>query len=158
MSQNEKILGSKRRNLIVKWLKESERPIPGRELAERTNVSRQVIVQDVSLLKASAEPIISTNRGYIYAQTDQDDDLYRKVIVCKHGQAETEKELNIIVDHGVTVVDVSVEHAIYGELTGVLMLKSRFDVKQFVEELNSTNATLLSQLTDGIHLHTIEAD
>lgn len=158
MEQNRKILGNERRELIIKWLKESSSPIPGRELAERTNVSRQVIVQDISLLKASNHPIIATNRGYIYVQEENESNLYKRVIVCQHGQDEAEKELNIIVDHGATVIDVIVEHTIYGELTGSLLLSSRYDVKQFIREVNKTNASLLSRLTSGIHLHTIEAD
>lgn len=158
MGRDEKILGNERRELIVKWLKENSTPIPGRELAERTNVSRQVIVQDISLLKAGNEPIIATNRGYLYIQENDNDHLHRRVIVCQHGKEEAEKELNIIVDYGVTVVDVIVEHPIYGDLTGSLMIQSRYDVQQFMEEVNKTNAKLLSRLTKGIHLHTIEAD
>src|SRR5699024_486737 len=83
---------------------------------------------------------------------------HKRVIVCKHEAKDAEKELNIIVDHGVTVVDVSVEHAIYGELTGSLMISSRYDVNEFIKEIKKTNATLLSRLTDGVHLHTIKAD
>lgn len=158
MKQNQKILGNDRRELIIKWLKASPNPIPGRELAERANVSRQVIVQDVSLLKASNEPIIATNRGYMYVQESNDANLHRRVIVCQHNQEEAEKELTIIVDHGVTVIDVTVEHAIYGELTGSLMISSRYDVNEFLKEVEKTGATLLSRLTEGIHLHTIEAD
>lgn len=156
--EEKKILGNERRELIVKWLQQSSTPIPGRELAERTNVSRQVIVQDVSLLKAGNKPIIATNRGYLYVQKDTDDNLYRRVIVCQHEQDGAKKELNIIVDNGATVVDVSVEHAIYGELTGSLMISSRYDVNEFIKRVEKTSATLLSRLTGGIHLHTIEAD
>lgn len=158
MSDERKILGNERRELIIKWLKESDKPIPGRELADRTNVSRQVIVQDVSLLKAGNEPIIATNRGYLYMKENEQSNLLRRVIVCKHDMDKAETELNIIVDHGVTVVDVIVEHVIYGELTGSLMINSRFDVQEFLKEVQESNATLLARLTGGIHLHTIEAD
>lgn len=158
MKENRKILGNERRKLILKWLKKGTAPIPGRELAERTSVSRQVIVQDISLLKASNEPIVSTNRGYLYMNKNKNSNLHRRVIVCNHETDEAEKELNIIVDHGATVVDVSVEHAIYGELKGSLMISSRYDVNAFIQEVKKTNSTLLSRLTGGIHLHTIEAD
>lgn len=158
MSDERKILGNERRDLIVKWLQESNKPIPGRELAERTNVSRQVIVQDVSLLKAGNEPIIATNRGYLYMQENKQNNAYQRVIVCAHEPDEAEKELNIIVDQGATVIDVIVEHALYGELTGSLMIESRYDVNEFLKEVQKKEATLLSRLTNGIHLHTIEAD
>ncbi|MBO1914495.1 HTH domain-containing protein, partial [Microvirga sp. 3-52] len=55
MTSSEKILGSDRRNLLVKLLKEASTPIPGRELGEITNVSRQVISSDITLLKAKGQ-------------------------------------------------------------------------------------------------------
>lgn len=158
MSDHKKILGKDRRKLIIQWLKESSKPITGNELAKRTNVSRQVIVQDVSLLKASQEPIIATNRGYMYVKEKQSKDYYRQVIVCRHRPEDTKKELNMIVDCGVTVRDVVVEHPFYGDLTGSLMISSRYDVEQFLDKISKTDASLLSELTDGIHLHTLEAD
>jgi len=84
--------------------------------------------------------------------------LYRRVIVCQHRPEEAEKELETIVDHGVTIIDVSVEHPFYGELTGSLMISSRFDVEQFIQLIQRKESSLLSELTDGVHLHTLEAD
>ncbi len=152
-----KILGDKRRQLILKWLKEADAPISGNQLASRTNVSRQVIVQDISLLKAGNEPIMATPQGYIFAE-ETSFLGERRVIAVKHNKEQAAEELNILVDHGVTVVDVIVDHPIYGEITASLHLKSRFDVEKFIKKLQTTGATMLSGLTDGTHLHTLEAD
>ena len=56
-------------------------------------------------------------------------------------------------DQGCTVVDVIVEHPIYGQITGPLELSSRYDVSQFL--LRSAETQPLSVLTEGIHLHTL---
>lgn len=152
----EKIMGNERRDLILKWLKEADEPITGNDLSHRTHVSRQVIVQDISLLKAKNEPIIATAQGYIYIKQNQIQTTSR-VIVCKHTPEEMAKELYLIVDHGVTVKDVIIEHPIYGDLTANLRLNTRRDVDYFLSRMNETNASLLSSLTEGIHLHTLEA-
>ncbi|WP_077617979.1 transcription repressor NadR [Bacillus sinesaloumensis] len=158
MSGDKKLLGEKRRETIVKWLKDSPHPIIGEELSKRANVSRQVIVQDISLLKAKNEPIVATSQGYIYLGEQSKQENYSRIIACKHSSEETEKELNILVDNGVIVRDVIVEHPVYGDLAGSLMIKNRFEVKRFIERVSETNASLLSLLTNGVHLHTIEAD
>lgn len=153
-----KILGEERRKLILQWLRESEEAMTASTLAERTNVSRQVIVQDVSLLKARDEPIIATSRGYLYMNKDSRKTKPRRIIVVRHRPEETPDELNIIVDHGVCVRDVTVEHAVYGEITAPLMIRNRRDVKRFIDKITSSNASYLLELTQGIHLHTLEAD
>ncbi|WP_453996636.1 3H domain-containing protein [Bacillus nitroreducens] len=158
MSGDRKLLGEKRRETIIKWLKESPTPIIGEELSKRANVSRQVIVQDISLLKAKNEPIVATSQGYIYLEEQPLQENFSRIIACKHTPEETMDELNLLVDNGVTVRDVIVEHPVYGEITGSLMIKNRFEVKRFVEKISETNASLLSLLTNGVHLHTIEAD
>lgn len=156
-NDQDKMTGEKRREYILQWLKESSEPITGSVLADKTNVSRQVIVQDISLLKAKNEPIIATAQGYVYIQPS-DDRKARRVIACCHLPNQTEDELNIMVDQGATVLDVIVEHPIYGEIKASLMLRSRRDVSQFLRQISETKASLLSQLTDGTHLHTIEAE
>lgn len=154
----ERMVGEDRRAYILNKLQSSTKPITGTMLAEETGVSRQVIVTDMALLKTSNEPIIATNRGYLYMDNESGSDLYRKIIICQHTPEQARQELEIIVDYGVTVVDVIVEHPFYGELTGSLMIESRYDVGQFLTAITEEEASLLSELTDGIHLHTIEAD
>ncbi|SDI75647.1 hypothetical protein SAMN05216352_111121 [Alteribacillus bidgolensis] len=158
VKQSDKMPGKKRRELILDWLSESNDPITGSELALKTNVSRQVIVQDISLLKAKNHPIIATAQGYLLIANEENTSI-RKQIACFHSsdRTVTEEELNLMVDHGAKVVDVTIEHPLYGDLTASLMVSSRKDVQQFIKELDKTNAPLLSELTDGTHLHTIEA-
>src|SRR5699024_9745752 len=153
-----KMSGEDRRKMIVEALKHTTKPITGKEFADRANVSRQVIVTDVALLKTANEPIIATNRGYIYLQEQDTAETVRRVIVCQHTREQAKEELEIIVDCGVTVGDDMVEHPIYGGLTENLHLSSRYDVDQFMQNLKENEAVLLSKLTDGIHLHTLEAD
>ncbi len=149
------MLGDERRKSILKWLMAADEPISGAELAKRTNVSRQVIVQDVSLLRATNSPLISTPQGYLYVS---ENNRPRRVIACQHTKRESEKELNTLVDYGVSIIDVIVEHPIYGEIIASLHLNNRFDVEKFIRRLGATNAMMLSGLTNGVHLHTIEAD
>jgi len=158
VENNEKLTGEERRNYIVQLLKNEDMPITGQKIAELTGVSRQVIVTDVALLKASDEPIIATNRGYLYMRKKESKLTHKRIVICKHTPEQTAQELNTIVDCGVTVENVIVEHPIYGDLTGSLMLKSRYDVEQFTQALTSKDASLLSVLTDGLHLHTLVAD
>lgn len=155
---DQKLYGEERRNVIINALKKAENPITGNELANLTKVSRQVIVQDISLLKVSDEPIIATNRGYLYMKEADDAALYKKQVVCKHTPEEALTELELIVDCGVIIQDVIVEHVFYGELTGSLMISSRFDAKEFVEKILQAEASLLSELTGGVHIHTLIAD
>lgn len=155
--EQKKILGAERRNYLLQLLKESSVPITGSELAAKTNVSRQVIVGDITLLKAKNEPIIATSQGYLYFRQSSNSPAIERKIACKHTPEETEKELNLLVDHGVTVKDVKIEHAVYGDLTASIMVSNRQEVLQFMEKVNSTKAVFLSELTGGFHLHTISA-
>jgi uncharacterized protein len=157
MSKGKKILGEERRNLILSKLRDGGVPITGGDLAKFTNVSRQVIVSDITLLKAREEPIIATSQGYLYLQPKQPEGTVERTIACKHTPDRTEEELNLLVDHGILVKDVRIEHKVYGDLTASIMVSNRREVKQFLNKINDTNASYLSELTDGIHLHTISA-
>ncbi|WP_342432448.1 transcription repressor NadR [Neobacillus sp. FSL H8-0543] len=157
MSEQKKVLGEERRTLILQVLKDSTVPLTGSELATRTNVSRQVIVGDITLLKARNEPIIATSQGYLYFKQNSNSPIFERTIVCQHTPEETERELNLLVDHGVLVKDVKIEHSVYGDLTASVMVSNRQEVKQFLTNMKNSNASLLSELTNGIHLHTISA-
>jgi len=158
VGERNKVFGEKRRNMILDLLKENSEPLSGKVLAQKMNVSRQVIVQDISLLKAKGEPIIATSRGYVYYEENNESAKFTRVIAVSHMLEETATELYTLVDHGVTIRNVMVEHPIYGDMTGSLMIKNRLDADAFLNELNRTGASLLTRLTDGVHLHTIEAD
>ncbi|MDQ7093700.1 transcription repressor NadR [Desulfosporosinus sp. PR] len=156
MSQKEGQSGRERRDSLLNILKNSQEPIKAASLAKLTGVSRQVIVQDIALLRAAEEPVIATPQGYLYS-TDIGPKGLQKIVYSRHSPLDTEKELNILVDHGVSVLDVGVEHSVYGKIFRPLKLKSRLDVKKFVAQMAENNANLLSSLTGGLHLHTIEA-
>ncbi len=159
MSQSSKKLkASERREHILSLLKQRGIPVTGSSLAEEMNVTRQVIVGDVSLLKARSEPIVATSQGYLFMTDAKEELAHQRTIVCQHDSDQTEVELNILVDHGVHVEDVVVEHPIYGDLTAQLRIANRRDVKKFIDQVHSTNASFLLELTDGIHTHTIASD
>lgn len=151
-----KINGEERRQQLLTLLKNADQPYTGSDLAKRVGVSRQVIVNDMNLLKAMSEPILSTSQGYLYFR-ENEPQAFEKKIVCHHTPEQTVEELYAIVDCGATVKDLSIEHPVYGEITVAMYLSSRFDVDVFVEKVQKTNAPLLSQLTDGTHVHTITA-
>ena len=142
-----------RRQALLDILRQTSQPISAAALAARFDVSRQVIVGDVALLRSAGEQISATPRGYVMAQ-EQRAGLTRQIAV-KHSPAETETELNAIVDQGCTVADVIVEHPVYGQLTGSLQISNRYDVGQFIHRCSSFAAHPLSKLTEGIHLHTL---
>lgn len=147
-----------RREKILDILNNSQKPIKGTELSNICDVTRQVVVQDIALLRARGEDILATPQGYIIPSTNKEDKLIKK-IVCKHKHNdEIEEELTTIVDMGGKIIDVIVEHPVYGEIKGSLELSSRLDVKEFMSSLKETEAEPLSSLTDGIHIHTIEVD
>jgi len=141
-----------RRQAILEYLRRSSRPVSAGCLAERFSVSRQVVVGDVALLRAAGADISATPRGYVILKAGRG--LVRQV-ACRHDAAGMEAELNAVVDQGCAVLDVIVEHPIYGQLTGSLQLFSRYDVGQFLARCSESEARPLSDLTGGIHLHTI---
>lgn len=155
----EKISGDERRQLILKTLRKADSPLTGKELGDLTNVSRQVIVGDITLLKAKKEPILATSQGYIYMHMSAGPEKIEKVLVCQHAPEQTEEELNILVDHGLTVKDVKIEHPVYGDLSASIMVANRLEVKEFMRRVNEANAAYLANLAEGgIHLHTVIAD
>ncbi|MHC1749059.1 MAG: transcription repressor NadR [Cellulosilyticaceae bacterium] len=147
--------GNKRREKILEMLEEEETPLSGVKLATLFDVSRQVIVQDVALLRAKGYDILATARGYILNK--EASSMYSRVIMVRHTQDELEDELNTIVDNGGRVKNAIINHPVYGELIGGLMLKNRRDVQIFMNKVAEENAYPLLRLTQGVHMHTIES-
>ncbi len=148
--------GEERRKKIIEILRSSDEPVSGTELAKMLNVSRQVIVQDIALLRAVNRNIFSTTKGYVlYYQEVQ---KVNRCFLVKHTDDEIEDELCTIVDNGGKVLDVIVMHDIYGEISTGLIIKNRQDVYDFVEQLKKHRTIPLKELTGGVHLHTVEAD
>ena len=142
-----------RKEKIIEEIKKSDKPISASTLAKKLGVSRQIIVGDVALIRASGTNIIATPRGYIL-DSKQQNQTY--TIAVNHSQEQVADELYTIVDLGGCAIDVIVDHPVYGQLTGKLHLSSRYDVDQFIKKVNNNQAKPLSQLTDGLHLHTIQ--
>ncbi|MCA1056299.1 transcription repressor NadR [Rossellomorea aquimaris] len=157
MLAGKKILGDERRSVILDHLMTEQIPITGGDLAKLANVSRQVIVSDITLLKAKGEPIIATSQGYLYMPSTNRDSMAERIVACQHPPDRAEEELLLLVDHGVTVKDVKIEHGVYGDLTASIMVSNRKEVEQFLSKIRKTNASFLSELTDGVHLHTLMA-
>ena len=141
-----------RRETILKLLRQSAQPVSASTLAGQLSVSRQIIVGDIAILRAGGAEISATPRGYVLPQAT---DGITRTIACRHTLVQTGQELDILVDNGCTVLDVIVEHPVYGQLTGQLQISSRYDVQQFLARVQAHDAAPLSILTGGIHLHTL---
>lgn len=146
----------KRREALFALLQRANTPITGGDLAQRFGVSRQVIVQDIAILRAAGEQVLATPQGYMFPLRQASATVHA-VLACRHTPQEIEAEIGIVVDLGGQVLDVVVEHPVYGEMRGNLMIASRRDLNHFLAKLARTEARPLAELTDGIHLHTIEA-
>ncbi|MGI6069747.1 MAG: transcription repressor NadR [Blautia sp.] len=146
--------GEERRQEILTMIQKNPQPISGSALAKSFAVSRQVIVQDIALLRAAQYDIISTTRGYI-CKTPA---MASRVVKVNHTDKEIEEELNIIVDFGGFVKDVFVRHGVYGQLSAKLSIRSRKQVQELVEDISSGKSSPLKNITSGYHYHTILAD
>ena len=146
-----------RKEALLQLLKESQKPLNGQSLAEHFHVTRQIIVQDIAVLRADGAPILSTNRGYIYKESKSNPYVH-KLFKVKHGEEDMEQELLAIVDNGGRVQNIMVEHPVYGEIQTYLKLTCRRDVQHFIQQIHESNFRGLSELTDGIHYHLVEAD
>ena len=140
-----------RRSRISARLHEAQQPISATVLARELGVSRQIIVGDVALLRAGGQAITATARGYVIP--DAGETGLPRQVACRHDGTGTRDELNAMVDCGCTVIDVIVDHPVYGQLSAPLHLHSRLDVEQFMNRMKG--AAPLSQLTEGVHLHTL---
>lgn len=148
--------GEERRQLIIKTLKEETKPISATCLAKKFSVTRQIIVADIALLRASGYKIRAEHKGYILEQEFHAGII--KQIVVKHGKEAVQDEFYAIVDNGGKVLDVIVEHEIYGTISVKLNIATRYEADTFVSEINKSSVRPLSALTEGVHIHTITVD
>jgi uncharacterized protein len=145
-----------RREYILKKLSISSEAQKGTILANEIGVTRQVIVKDIAILRAEGNNIIATPDGYIIPK-DQRPKI-RKVLALCHNSDRIEKELETIVRYGGIIEDVIVEHPLYGEIKGMLMIKTLNDINNFMTKFKTEKAEPLSRLTGGVHIHTVEAE
>lgn len=143
-----------RRKEIADYMMTEQKAISGAMLSEKFGVSRQIIVQDISALKADGYEILSTHIGYIMQTTP----LYERVFKVFHTKEQTEDELTTIIDFGGTVADVFVWHKVYGKMTATLNISSRHHVSQFLEGVRTGKSSELMNVTGGYHYHTVRAE
>ena len=150
--------GEKRRENLIKLLQKADRPISGTDLAKKLGVSRQVIVQDIALLRAVDKNILSTNKGYVLHVPEIGNERMKRSFSVNHKKNQIQDELYTIVDCGGKVLDVVVEHDIYGQIIVDLILCNRSDVEEFINRIENSKSRPLKVLTEGEHWHTVEAD
>ena len=146
--------GDERRKAILEMIQHSNAAVSGGKLSKTFEVSRQIIVSDIALLRASGYDIMSTNRGYIINSPSG----VSSIIKVNHTDEQTEDELNTIVDLGGCIVDVFVNHKVYGKISAELNIYSRRNVRDFMEGIRSGKSTPLKNITSGYHYHTITAE
>ena len=142
-----------RRTKLLEILQDRDEYQNAAGLASSLGVSRQIIVSDVAILRERGWEIVSTPRGYLLDECS--DWGYTGTVACRHDEEGVREEFYIIVDNGGAVIDISVEHPIYGQLTARLDIRSRYDADLFLDRCREAKATLLSSLTDGLHLHRV---
>ncbi len=145
---------AQRRTEILQILKKADAPIAAKELAAHFGVSRQVIVQDMAVIRVSTSGILSTTRGYVL---QQDNDKAREFKVC-HTPEQTADEMNLIVDCGGHIKNISISHRLYGRISADMDIRSRQDVNEFMEALKNSCSSVLSNATSGYHYHLVAAD
>ncbi len=144
---------NERRNRIYEILESSDACINASDLAERFSVTRQVIVSDIALLRANGKKISAMRNGYFLEREKPTG--CTETLICRHSLDMTEQELCAVVDNGGTVLSVTVEHPIYGQISGELNIASRYDVEKFMQKVKENNAAQLCDLTGGLHIHII---
>lgn len=147
---------AERRTKITHLLSQANGPISAAALAAQCGVSRQIIVGDVALLRAGGLAVLATPRGYILESSSAPACVERR-IVCRHQDDRMLEELYTVVDLGGAVIDVTVEHSVYGQICAPLHIFSRYDADAFYDKLTHSGSRPLCDLTSGIHLHTIRA-
>lgn len=146
--------GKDRRAHILQLLTESQKALSGARLAEKMQVSRQVIVQDIALLRANGADIVSTNLGYVLMKKEE----VSRVFKIQHSDEEVEEELSLIVDFGGIVKDVFIFHKVYGTVKGDMNIRSRRDIRKFMDDITCGKSSLLKNVTSGYHYHTVLAE
>ncbi len=163
--------GEERRNELLNTIREADAPISGAALAKKYQVSRQVIVQDMALLRAAHHEIYATPRGYVFlpsqpehqenvqTQEHAETTVHVREYRVSHTDEQIEDELNTIVDMGGKVIDVIVKHEVYGTIRADLPLQCRRHVQEFLEEIRTGRSKPLKNLAPGaVHYHNVEAD
>jgi transcriptional regulator of NAD metabolism len=146
--------GSTRREGVLDALRTASAPLSGAQLARRFGVSRQVIVQDVALLRTQGHPIEALHAGYVLKGPAG----CVRLVKVRHSEDQIEDEMCTVVDLGGALLDTVVNHRVYGTLSAPLNVRNRRDVARFIEDMRTGVSSPLSRVTDGYHYHHIEAE
>lgn len=146
-----------RRKEILEYLSTKTSPMNGTELAKHFGVSRQIIVQDVALLRAENRNILSTNKGYMLFHPQERRNGCTAVLMVKHTAEQTMDEMLSIVDYGGSMLDVSIDHDLYGQIRVDLVINNAQDAEDFCKKMSQSTSKPLKELTEDCHYHTIEA-
>ena len=149
--------GNLRRKAIIEYLTSKTTPVSGTELAKKFGVSRQIIVQDVALLRAENRNILSTNKGYMLFHPQEQSHGHTAVIMVRHSAEQTIEEMRSIVDYGGKMLDVFIDHDLYGQIRVDLVINNIFDAEEFCEKMMCSTSKPLKALTEDCHYHTIQA-
>ena len=147
--------GETRREKIKQMLQESSQPLTGTALANALHVSRQVIVQDIALMRAENHPILSTNKGYLLRSETPETTQPKRVFFVRHKDAQVLEEFMTVIDLGGRILDVAVEHELYGSIRTELLIDNARDAEEFAERLMRCRDNPLKVLTDDCHFHTV---
>ncbi len=146
--------GEERRKEIIKLMQVKDEPVSGKQLADYFGVSRQVIVQDIALLRAMKHQILSMSKGYVLEGQRE----YSRVLKLIHTDEQVEEELSTIVDFGAWVADVFVFHKSYGVVRAEMNIRSRRDIARYMNDIATGKSALLKNVTSGYHYHTVMAE
>ena len=149
--------GEQRRTEIRQMLQQTQHPLTGTALARELHVSRQVIVQDIALMRAENHRIISTNKGYLLRPDTPQASQPKRVFVVRHTTEQVMEEFMTVIDLGGRILDVSVEHELYGPIRADLLIENAQDASEFIERLAACRDNPLKVLTDDCHYHTVTA-
>lgn len=149
--------GSQRRSNIIAFLETRSAPVSGTELANLFGVSRQVIVQDIALLRAENRNILSTNKGYLLFHPLPDKNFFKEVLYVRHTSEQILEEMTAIVELGGRMLDVSIDHDLYGQIRSDLVINNMEDAREFLRKMRQSSARPLCLLTGDYHYHTIAA-
>ena len=149
--------GEERRMTILSQLQKAAAPVSGTALAKACHVSRQIIVQDIALMRAENYGILSTNKGYMLRSEKNADTQTKRVFCVRHTTDQVLDEFQTILELGGRVLDVGVEHELYGQIQVDLLIETMSDAEDFSRRLEKCRDNLLKVLTDDCHYHTVSA-
>lgn len=165
-----------RRASLLDALRSADAPVSGGRLANTLNVSRQIIVQDIALLREAGANIVATTKGYVLADAAQTAaqnatqtmaqnaeqpaavlDEPARTFKLHHEVEQTREELQTIIALGGRVHNVSISHRAYGRITAPLEIADQADIERFINDIESGKSSPLSTATSGYHYHLVSA-